>query len=205
MAQLHEVAIQRSCCVHVHLECKSYQTWRLKQEAFYGRLVLLEEEKSALQQRCPAMEIPLPAMKAVPEALVDKRPPCTNCIVYIEVRGVAWEAGLAGPLTASLYGNVIFTPCCHALLTQLSATCRSPQHAFLRACLPAAYAPPAAADQAGAVCTRKRRGQGCKDKRLILGAAPRCVSRREWLAPGTHLAGLRAARQPGTGTGISRD
>ncbi|KAI3433916.1 hypothetical protein D9Q98_003718 [Chlorella vulgaris] len=105
LAQLHEVAIQRSCCVHVHLECKSYQTWRLKQEAFYGRLVLLEEEKSALQQRCPAMEIPLPAMKAVPEALVDKRPPCTNCIVYIEltklepfvrVKGVGRAARIRG-------------------------------------------------------------------------------------------------------------
>ncbi|KAI3431540.1 hypothetical protein D9Q98_004589 [Chlorella vulgaris] len=86
LAESHERAVRYSCCSHIRLECQRCHTWRLAQEAFYGRLlVLLEEEKIALQQRCPAMEIPLPAMEAVPDALPDKRPPCTDCIIYSEL------------------------------------------------------------------------------------------------------------------------
>jgi hypothetical protein len=86
LAESHERAVRYSCCSHIRLECQRCHTWRLAQEDFYGRLlVLLEEEKIALQQRCPAMEIPLPAMEAVPDALPDKRPPCTDCIIYSEV------------------------------------------------------------------------------------------------------------------------
>ncbi|KAL4856471.1 hypothetical protein ACK3TF_003262 [Chlorella vulgaris] len=86
LAKAHKHAVEFSCCSHIRLKCQRCHTWRRAQEAFYGRLlVLLEEEKSALQQRCPAMEIPLPAMQAVPEALPDQRPPCTDCITYSEL------------------------------------------------------------------------------------------------------------------------
>ncbi|KAL4855361.1 hypothetical protein ACK3TF_004095 [Chlorella vulgaris] len=64
----HERSANMSCCSNVGLECHRAATWRRTQNTFYHRLLaFLEEEKSALQQRCPAMEVPLPTLEATPE------------------------------------------------------------------------------------------------------------------------------------------
>jgi hypothetical protein len=83
----HKHAATYGCCLNVGLESQRAVAWRRSQLAFYHRLLaLLEEEKSALQQRCPAMEVPLPTLEAVPEALPVGDNICHTCARYMRVR-----------------------------------------------------------------------------------------------------------------------
>ncbi|KAI3426979.1 hypothetical protein D9Q98_006923 [Chlorella vulgaris] len=84
----HKHAATYGCCLNVGLESQRAVAWRRSQLAFYHRLLaLLEEEKSALQQRCPAMEVPLPTLEAVPEALPVGDNICHTCARYMRLIG----------------------------------------------------------------------------------------------------------------------
>ncbi|KAI3426991.1 hypothetical protein D9Q98_006935 [Chlorella vulgaris] len=90
LVKRHKNAAKLSCCFNVSLECQRAVAWRRTQHAFYHRLLaLLEEEKSALQQRCPAMEIPLPSLEAVPEALPIGDDICSSCTLCLRL--LRWE------------------------------------------------------------------------------------------------------------------
>jgi hypothetical protein len=92
LVEWHRHAAKRGCCFNVSLESQRAVAWRLTQEAFYHRLLaLLEEEKSALLQRCPAMEVPLPTLEASPEPLPVGDDICGLCTVYL---GVRWRVCL---------------------------------------------------------------------------------------------------------------
>ncbi|KAL4855393.1 Transcription elongation factor TFIIS [Chlorella vulgaris] len=93
LVEWHRHAAKRGCCFNVSLESQRAVAWRLTQEAFYHQLLaLLEEEKSALLQRCPAMEVPLPTLEASPEPLPVGDDICGLCTVYLGRR--RWEPQL---------------------------------------------------------------------------------------------------------------
>ncbi|KAL4854314.1 hypothetical protein ACK3TF_005002 [Chlorella vulgaris] len=84
----HKHAATYGCCLNVGQESQRAVLWRCTQEAFYHRLLaLLEEEKSALQQRCPAMEVPLPVLEASPEPLPVGNAICHTCARYMRLTG----------------------------------------------------------------------------------------------------------------------
>ncbi|KAI3427034.1 hypothetical protein D9Q98_006975 [Chlorella vulgaris] len=89
----HEDAAEMGCCLNVSLECHRAAAWRRTQNRFYHRLLaLLEEEKSALQQRCPAMEVSLPTLEATPEPLPVGDSICSTC-TFLLTR-IRWEPQL---------------------------------------------------------------------------------------------------------------
>jgi hypothetical protein len=82
----HEDAAEMGCCLNVSLECHRAAAWRRTQNRFYHRLLaLLEEEKSALQHRCPAMEVSLPTLEATPEPLPVGDSICSTCTFLLTV------------------------------------------------------------------------------------------------------------------------
>jgi hypothetical protein len=136
LVKRHKNAAKLSCCFNVSLECQRAVAWRRTQHAFYHRLLaLLEEEKSALQQRCPAMEIPLPSLEAVPEALPIGDDICSSCTLCLRVRWSDCLLLLAASLHQVKVINIInvrwseqLCPChCDHTLAQRPTVCVSPR------------------------------------------------------------------------------